>query len=160
MRSRILIHLVLLVLGIPALTIAGTTGKVAGVVKDGKTGEAIVGASILLQGTSMGAATNLDGYYVILNVPPGSYNLVASGVGYTKKVVSGIHVSIDLTTTIDFNLESEVIQTGEEVVVTAERPLIRKDLTSSQARVDASQIEQWTSPGGGLLLRVRMSSGT
>ena len=142
MRSRILIHLVLLVLGIPALTMAGTTGKVAGVVKDGKTGEAIVGASILLQGTSMGAATNLDGYYVILNVPPGSYNLVASGVGYTKKVVSGIHVSIDLTTTIDFNLESEVIQTGEEVVVTAERPLIRKDLTSSQARVDASQIEQ------------------
>lgn len=142
MRSRIQLLTVLIVVTVPLLAMAGTTGKVTGIVKDGKTGEAIVGASVLIEGTTMGAATNLDGYYVILNIPPGKYNLVASGVGYTKKAVNGIQVSIDLTTQIDFGLESEVIQSGEEVVITAERPLIRKDLTSSQARVDAAQIEQ------------------
>ena len=65
-----------------AATRAGNTGKIAGLVKDAQTGEALVGANVTLTGTSMGAATNIDGYYVILNVPPGKYTMASSAVGY------------------------------------------------------------------------------
>jgi outer membrane receptor protein involved in Fe transport len=119
---------------------SGTTGKIVGEVKDSQTGEGVVGASVTIQGTSLGAATNIEGYFVILNVPPGTYTLVSSSVGYNKKTVTGVTVSVDLTTTQNFQLASEAVQ-AEEVVVTAERPIVKRDLTSSEARVDASTIE-------------------
>jgi len=130
----------ILLIGACANALAGNTGKIAGEVKDSQTGEAVVGASIQLQGTSMGAATNIDGYYVILNVQPGTYTLVASGVGYNKKTVSNVQVSLDQTTTIDFKLASTVVEVGEEVVTVAERPLVQKDLTASTATVNGSEI--------------------
>lgn len=119
---------------------AGTTGKIAGEVKDSQTGEPIIGASVVVQGTSLGAATNIEGYFVILNVPPGQYTLVGSSVGYNRKTVTGVAVSVDLTTTQNLTLVPEAVQ-AEEVVVTAERPVVRKDLTSSEARVDAAAIK-------------------
>lgn len=125
---------------VSSIAFAGNTGKITGVVKDAQTGEEIIGASILVEGTPMGAATNIDGYYVILNVPPGSYTLSASGVGYSKKTFSGVSVSIDLTTTINFELSSTVLEVGDEVVVVAERPLIQRDLTAKTAVIQTEQI--------------------
>ncbi|HTP79126.1 MAG TPA: TonB-dependent receptor, partial [Bacteroidota bacterium] len=121
------------------LAFAGTTGKITGTVKDEQTGEPVIGANVVVDGTALGASTNLDGYYVILNVPPGRYTISASSVGYSKKTITDVVVSIDLTTTLDIVISSKVIQ-GEEVVVRAERQIVKKDLTSSEARVDASQI--------------------
>jgi outer membrane receptor protein involved in Fe transport len=123
-----------------AAAFAGNTGKIAGMIKDSQTGEMLIGVNVLVEGTSMGAATNIDGFYAILNVPPGKYNLVASAVGYNKKTVAGISVSIDLTTTIDFSLSSTILAVGEEVVVTAERPLVQRDLTAKTAVVGSEQI--------------------
>ena len=139
MKSRLLLLSVLLLFTL-ADAPAGNTGKIAGEVKDGQTGEAIVGASVQILGTSMGAATNIDGYYVILNIQPGKYTLVATGVGYNKKTVTDLQVSIDFTTTIDFKLSSTVVEMGEEVVTVAERPLVQKDLTASTATVNGAQI--------------------
>jgi hypothetical protein len=119
---------------------AGNTGKIAGTVKDAQTGEAVIGANVLIEGTSQGAATNLDGYYVILNIPPGKYNLSASGIGYGKKSITGVQVSIDLTSAIDFNLSSTVVDVGEEITVVAQRPLVTKDLTATTAVVTGEQI--------------------
>lgn len=121
--------------------LAGTTGKITGSVKDAQSGEPLFGVNVVVEGTYLGAATNLDGYYVILNVPPGKYVLVASAIGYGKRTVTGVSVSVDLTTTINFDLSETVVDVGKEVVITAERPVVRKDLTSSESRVDASQIE-------------------
>ncbi len=119
---------------------AGTTGKIAGRVTDSKTGEPLVGANIVLVGTNLGAATDLEGYYVILNVPPGKYTAVISSVGYTKKTIEGISVSIDLTTKVDAQLDETAIEVSE-VVVTAQVPIIQKDRTSSEARVEAGQLK-------------------
>ncbi len=130
---------VLLVLG-AAAAVAGTTGKITGIVKDAQTGETVVGASVLLEGTSQGAATNIDGYYVILNVTPGKYTVVVSAVGYNKKTITDVAVSIDLTTTIDVTLTSTVVQMGEEIVTTATRPMVTKDLTATTAIVSGDQI--------------------
>jgi hypothetical protein len=139
MKSRLL-FLSVLVMSVVAQAPAGNTGKIAGEVKDNQTGEAVVGASIQIQGTSMGAATNIDGYYVILNVQPGTYTLVVSGVGYNKKTVSNVQVSLDQTTTIDFKVSSTVVEVGEEIVTVAERPLVQKDQTASTATINGSQI--------------------
>jgi outer membrane receptor for ferrienterochelin and colicin len=65
---------------------------------------------------------------------------VASAVGYNRQRVANVTVSIDLTTTIDFTLSSTVLDVGEEVVVTAERPLVQKDLTAKTAVVGGEQI--------------------
>jgi outer membrane receptor for ferrienterochelin and colicin len=130
----------LLLFAAPAVSLAGTTGKITGTIKDAQTGEAIVGASVLIQGTSQGAASNIDGYYVILNVPPGKYTLVVSAVGYNKRIINEVAVSIDLTTTIDVTLTSTVVQMGEEIVTTATRPMVTKDLTATTAVVSGDQI--------------------
>src|SRR5436309_6250993 len=134
--------LAVLVLCLTTLTaaFAGTTGKIAGEVKDSQTGEPVVGANVLVEGTSHGAATNIDGYFVILNLPPGKYTVSVSAIGYKKSAVTGVGVSVDLTSKVDFQLTQTVVESGEEVVITAERPIIKKDLTSSEARVDASTI--------------------
>jgi len=119
---------------------AGDAGKLAGRVMDAATKEPLVGASVLVVGTSMGAATDLDGRFVILNVPPGSYTLRASAVGYRPMEIKDNRVSIDLTTQVDFDLPESAITT-EAVVVTAQRPLVQKDMTASTAVVDSREIQ-------------------
>jgi hypothetical protein len=99
---------------------AGTTGKITGTVTDANTGEPLIGATVIVVGTKLGAKTDFDGNYVILNVPPGTYEVRATYVGYQPKVLKGIKVSVDLTSRADFKMGTEEIQAAE-VVVTAER---------------------------------------
>lgn len=120
---------------------SGTTGKIAGYIKDAETGDPLPGVNVVIEGTMMGAATDLNGYYVILSVPPGRYSLSASMIGYQKSTVNVVKVAIDLTTTINFELGTQILDLGREVVITAERPLVTRDLTSSESRVDAEQIK-------------------
>jgi outer membrane receptor for ferrienterochelin and colicin len=141
MTRKLLAATLLALTVFPITALSGTTGKIAGEVKDAQTGEALPGVNVVIEGTNLGAASNLDGYYVILNIPPGTYTLTASAVGYAKKTIAGVQVSIDLTTKVDFAVSSTVIE-KEEVVVTAERAAIRKDLTSTEARVTAGEISK------------------
>ena len=122
------------------LAFAGTTGKVAGRVIDKETGEGLPGANVYLKGTNLGAATDLDGYYRIINIPPGSYTLVASMMGYGVYTIEGVRVRVDQTTTQNISLGSDVLEM-EAVVVTAERPMVERDRTSTASYVDAGTIE-------------------
>jgi outer membrane receptor for ferrienterochelin and colicin len=119
---------------------AGTTGKISGKVEDAESGQPLVGVNIIIEGTDMGAATDLTGNYVILHVPPGIYALKASMIGYKAFRYENVRVSIDLTTTIDFQLRTEILDLGEEVTVVAERPMVIKDLTATTAVMNAEQI--------------------
>ncbi|HMN25544.1 MAG TPA: carboxypeptidase-like regulatory domain-containing protein, partial [Ignavibacteriaceae bacterium] len=118
---------------------AGVTGKIAGKITDAQTGEELIGINVLIEGTTTGAATGIDGTYIINNIEPGVYTLVFSGVGYQKKIVTNVRVASDFTTTINMQLSSEAIGL-ETIVVEATRPMVRKDLTSSQTSIDDSQI--------------------
>jgi outer membrane receptor protein involved in Fe transport len=109
---------------------AGTTGKIAGIIKDKDTGERLPGVAVTIMGTTMGAAANEKGEYFILNVPPGVYKLKASLIGYTPVEVDQVQVSLDLTTTIDFELIAQPVEVGG-ITVTAERPIFEPDLTST-----------------------------
>lgn len=131
---------ILMLLVLPTVMVAGTTGKLAGRVTDENTGEALVGATVIIDGTSLGAAADIEGYYVILNIPPGNYAVSSMSVGYIKRTVDNIQVQVDLTTTVNFRLSQTILEVGDEVVVTAERPLVRRDLTSTESRVGGEEI--------------------
>jgi hypothetical protein len=81
--------------------------------------------NVFLEGTPYGAATDQDGEYIILNIPPGDYTLRASYIGYTSYRVENIRVSLDRTTNQNFLLKEAFIE-GEEVTVVAERPWFKK----------------------------------
>ncbi|NUN08361.1 MAG: TonB-dependent receptor [Ignavibacteriaceae bacterium] len=117
------------------------SGKIAGRVTDKTTGEALPFVNIIIEGTKQGAATDIDGYYAILNVPPGNYNVKVSAIGYNPITMQNARVSIDLTTKLDFELAETSIQLQQEVVVVATRPLVTKDLTASTAIVGADDIQ-------------------
>jgi len=119
---------------------AASTGKIAGIITDSKTGDPIPGANVMLEGKTIGAATDLDGYYALLNIEPGIYNLRVSVIGYGKVVVKDIKVLIDLTTNIDVNMTIETLGMAE-IVVTAERPVVNKDVSASELNVSAEKIE-------------------
>ena len=110
---------------------AGQTGKISGRVTDSQSGEALAGCNVLVQGTSMGAATDANGEYFIINLSPGSYYLAFSMIGYASYTAEGVQVNIDVTTPVNAALTTEALQmTG--VSVTAERPAIENTLTSSK----------------------------
>ncbi len=138
-RKIIFVIPFLLILLLPNNIFAGNTGKISGKVTEAQTGEPLLGINVIVQGTTQGAATAEDGSYIINNLEPGTYNLVFSGVGYQKKTVTNINVSSDFTTNINVELSSETIGL-EAVIVVASKPLVRKDLTSSQVSIDANQI--------------------
>src|SRR5450759_2419404 len=125
-----------LLLGTSAL-FSGTTGKIAGKILDEKTNEPIIGANVVVSGTALGGATDIDGNYFINNIPPGSYALRVSAVGYNPVNYNQIRVNIDLTTHLDVKISETVIDIGKEVIITAERQLVQKDLTATTAVVHA-----------------------
>jgi outer membrane cobalamin receptor len=118
---------------------AGQTGKIAGQVIDHSNGEILPGVNVYLEGYPFGAASDINGYYIILNVPPGKYTLISQMVGYRDMRVTGIDVEIDRTTRHDFNMQSSLLET-ETIVVEAEQPLIQRDLTSTATSVSAQEI--------------------
>ena len=70
--NRLFFLLLILLVTIINLSCGGNTGKIAGRVTDHDTKEAIIGVNVLIDGTSLGAATDINGYYIINNVTPGS----------------------------------------------------------------------------------------
>jgi outer membrane receptor for ferrienterochelin and colicin len=129
-----------LVLFLANIINAQTTGKITGVVRDAQTGEALPGANVLVQGTTLGAATDTEGLFMILRVPPGKHTVIVEYIGYRRILMSEVEVLTDLTTDLNFNLEPEAFA-GDEVIVRAKRPLVRRDLTSVETRVQAEQIQ-------------------
>jgi hypothetical protein len=119
---------------------AGTTGKISGTITDAAKGEALISTNIVLMGTSLGATTDLDGNFTIVNIPPGIYSVTISMVGFRAVRVDNIKVNVDLTTKLDAQLQEESVQL-ETMVITAERPLVKKDNTGSVSSVAADQIK-------------------
>ena len=89
--------------------------------------------------TTTGCVVERRWRYFILNIPPGTYSLRASAVGYTPVVVNAVKVTADQTTRIDFTLVSQSVELND-VVVTASRPIVQKDLTSTVSSVTSDQI--------------------
>ncbi len=138
MKRKMLLFL-LVMLSLANILFAGTTGKITGTILDAADNSPLPGVNVVIDGTSMGVVTNLDGYYVILNVPPGIYTLKLSLIGYSAQSVQNVRVLIDLTTEINVQLKSEVLA-GELIVITAEKPIVQKDVAASLKNLTANDI--------------------
>lgn len=106
---------------------AAGTGKIAGKVVDKKTGEELIGVTVIIEGTSFGAATDFEGKFIIGNLQPGVYNLSATYVSYTKKIIQGIEVKAGEVTSINFSIEESQKELNE-VVIKAE---LKKETASA-----------------------------
>lgn len=131
----------LLLLSVTCLTFAQSSGKITGKVTDQATGEPLIGVSIMLQGTNYGAVSDTEGDYIIVKVPSGKHNLTAQYIGYNPSTIQNVQVLTDLTTKINIQLSQGAVDLKQEIVIVAQTPMIKKDLTSTESRVTADEIK-------------------
>jgi|TARA_B100001971_G_scaffold142920_1_gene132072 outer membrane receptor protein involved in Fe transport len=118
---------------------AGVTGKISGQITDESTGEPLVGVNVQVVGTSLGAATDISGYFNILGVAPGNVSVRASAIGYATYEISDIRILIDQTSRVDFSLTQEAVE-GELVTVMAQRNVVREDVATSVASMSGDEV--------------------
>ncbi|MEM8524618.1 MAG: carboxypeptidase-like regulatory domain-containing protein [Bacteroidota bacterium] len=128
-----------------SIVLLAQTGTVRGNVFDKETGDPIIYGNVLVEGTTLGANTDLDGFFSIADIPAGNYKLAISYTGYQN-------VSIDITVKaggitykqvyLDVGIELETVN------VSARREQARSDVQVSKLTVTADQIRALPSTGG------------
>lgn len=117
------------------------TGKITGVVTDAQSGQPLDGVQILIRGTGVGTLTDDNGRFFILNMPVGTYTLLARRIGFQTVGRSNVQVVIDVTRTVDFGLQPAA-QVLEEIAVTAQEvPMVQPGVTGSQTTIQTAEIE-------------------
>jgi outer membrane receptor protein involved in Fe transport len=106
---------------ISALLVA-QTGTISGLVTDAKTGETVVGANVVIQGTTVGSATDIDGKFSIPNVKPGTYNLSVTFVTYKAHTIPDVVVESGKISSIQVQMQEDVSEL-QEVVITGTREI-------------------------------------
>ena len=110
-------------------------GKIEGVVRDKETGSPLPGAQVVVEGTNLGNITNQDGYYFILNVPPGLRTITATYTGYQKTSVGDQRIAAGHTATINFELSSTVVNLEGIVIEGEAEPLMQRDNVQTRQTV-------------------------
>jgi TonB-dependent receptor len=124
--------ILLIILIFSTTAYAQSSGKIIGTVVDAEFGDGLIGANVFIDGTTLGAATDLDGSYAINNVPVGTYSVVFSSIGYSKQTITGVIVKPDGVTKVDIVMKTETFET-DEVVISA------KALTNSEGALLAKR---------------------
>ena len=144
MKKLVQISIILFAL-IPNLILAQNTGTVSGYVLDDKTEEPLIGATVRLKDTGIGAVTDINGFYTITDIPAKTYSIEASYVGFTADVKFNIVIRSGGTPDVNFRLveESNLL---EDVVVTASPFRKTEETPLSIQRLSPEEIA--TFPGG------------
>ena len=112
---RILLSFILIV-SLFDMAYGAATGRIIGTITEAESNSPLPGANITIQGTSRGTATDLDGDYILANVPPGNYTLVVTFIGFHREALE-VSVAPNRTVRRDFQLQFEALK-GEQVTVT------------------------------------------
>ncbi len=128
----------LLLLALPGVALAQGTGTIAGQVLESDGVTAVIGANVRVEGTTLGAATDLDGNYRIIGVPVGSFTVIASYSGYQSQSITGAEINAGSTRQLNFTLSTGSL---EEVVVTYEAPLLTNDAVGQSRVVTGQDLE-------------------
>lgn len=115
------------------------SGKINGFVKD-TNGEPLPGVNVVIDGTLQGTAAQADGFFQILNVKPGTYTLKATYIGFSQVLIENVVVNVNQTTEINITMREQTVE-GEEIVVIAERPVVQKDVASSQSNISKESLD-------------------
>ncbi len=114
-------------------------GKLVGSVLDAETGEALIGANVILVNTTLGAAANIDGHFTILNINPGTYEVKFSFVGYQSMIVSDVRIVPGVTNEIKMKLQAGV-DLGE--IVVTDSKLFEEKATNTVKVLDSESIDR------------------
>lgn len=118
-----------------------SAGAIKGTVKDKRTKDGLIGVNIVIRGTYYGAATDLDGKYLIDKISPGEYILQLSYIGYKRIMMTGIKVKANESLTLNFDMEEEELTLDQEVVVIGERPIFDIEQANSAVQVTAEDLK-------------------
>ena len=129
----------LLILLIISFSLSQTTGKISGLVSDKKTGEPLPGANIYLEGTAFGTASDLNGRFTIINIPPGKFNFKADMIGYKTIIMNDVSVSVNRTLSLNLEMDQTVIE-GEVILVEVARAAQKKDQTGTIKNISGDDI--------------------
>ncbi len=155
MFRRATVFSLALLLFVSLAATAGTTGKIAGRVTDAD-GNPLIGATVMIVGTTFGAMTDTNGEYFIINLQPGTYDLISRMVGMSEQTKQGASVIVDMTTRMDFVLDTDVV--GNTIItVTDQRGMILRGVTSSVSVVTRDEIR--TMPVAGITDVVNQQAG-
>ncbi len=141
-KFRLLCFLLLTLILSCTQTYSQTTGKIAGKITDKETGEIIPFANVYVEGTSQGAAADINGNYAILDIAPGLYKVTCSVVGYKKVTVENVRVNVDFTTRLNFELSTGAVNLPAVVVQGERNPLIRQDMTNPTVAITDENIKE------------------
>lgn len=114
-----------------------TSGTLRGTIKDVKTKEDIIGATVFIQSLGKGAATDINGFFSFAKLPVGTYNLKVSFVGYQPLLLSDVKVEGDKVTDLNLSI-SEISSTLQEVKVVAQK--LTNTEVSVISEIKASQL--------------------
>ncbi|MCK4460712.1 MAG: carboxypeptidase-like regulatory domain-containing protein, partial [candidate division Zixibacteria bacterium] len=131
MNLKLIPIIVLLLCLSGGIVFGSVVGKITGEITDADTDQPVVGATVSVKDTDMGAVADQDGIYTVHNVPVGTYTLVITAVGYATVEISNVEVSADLASYHDMAVSSKAADIGKIIKVTAERPMVIKDKTAS-----------------------------
>ena len=139
MKKFFTITLVMLTFfSLASITYAQTgVGKISGKIIDADTQEPLIGANIIILNTNLGAATDIEGNYFILNITPGTYSLKASYVGYASKTIQEVRIVANIT--YELNIELSTDFTLPEIVV-EDKALFEQKSTNTVKVIDSDQI--------------------
>jgi outer membrane receptor protein involved in Fe transport len=126
---------------LPLILSAGTVGKISGRIIDAESNETLAGVDVCISAIACGGASDSEGNFFILNIPPGTYEVEASMIGYRSEIKKDVKVYADHTTYVNFSLYPGIIEIDNPVVVVAEEPVIDIDMTSKEIRITRDEID-------------------
>ncbi|HIC39270.1 MAG TPA: hypothetical protein EYO79_07370, partial [Candidatus Marinimicrobia bacterium] len=129
----------ILIIYLVSFVFAGTDGTIRGQVKDAE-GSPLPGVQLFIPDLSMGAIADINGNYIILNLPVGSYDVKVMMIGYQTQTMKEVDVIMDQTVWLNFTMAIAAIE-GDEVEVYGEKPLVEKGQTSRKITINSETIE-------------------
>ncbi|MFH1735935.1 MAG: TonB-dependent receptor [bacterium] len=134
-------------------------GKIAGRVTNAETREPLIGTNVCFESMLIGAATDLGGYYYIINVPPGLYDIRAQSLGFVPLIIKDVIISSGRTTEINFELDKTFLE-AEAVEVTYEKPPVDIQETSSRSVIRQEVLENIPVETVGQILELQAGAST
>ena len=122
-----------------SLLFSGTDGTIRGKVTDIE-GSPLPGANIYIPDVGTGAAADMNGNYIMLNIPVGEYDVVVQMMGYQKQTMTDVSIVMDQTVWLNFKLPVAAVE-GDAVEVLGTKPLVEKGSTSKKVTVSSEAIQ-------------------
>lgn len=141
MNNLLLVKFILFVGILLPADLSAQGGKISGTVTEKDTEEPLAGVTVFINSIQRGVTTDSEGRYTLLSIPSGAYEMSFSFIGFATQKVQNVVVNNGRTTIVSVELSMEVVQ-GQEIIVQAERPIVKKDQTSSVSYIGKEAIEE------------------